>query len=188
MGVTNCSHSTHSWPRLHSAIHRLDAPVIYIGAFPILTARPGRRSIYNSYTQVFLREMSFVCRLKQPYCSFPSHFRFLVVSIQLILVFTVLFPVGVISLPPHFSMESSIRCIEAITLSSMLVSLLPPFLHTCSLSTSSLGCKALFIDINFLFLWSFYLSSPLVQFKNSPEYLTRCRAQLFGLFDKIPAI
>ena len=26
---------------------RPDAPVIYIGAFPILTARPGRRSIYN---------------------------------------------------------------------------------------------------------------------------------------------
>ena len=28
-----------SWP---------DAPVIYIGAYPILTARPGRRSIYNT--------------------------------------------------------------------------------------------------------------------------------------------
>ena len=28
-------------------IPRPDAPVIYIGAFPILTARPGRRSIYN---------------------------------------------------------------------------------------------------------------------------------------------
>ena len=26
----------------------MDAPVIYIGAFPILTARPGRRSIYNT--------------------------------------------------------------------------------------------------------------------------------------------
>ena len=30
-------------------IPRLDAPVIYIGAFPILTARPGRRSIYNRF-------------------------------------------------------------------------------------------------------------------------------------------
>ena len=31
----------------NSDIPRLDAPVIYIGAFPILTARSGRRSIYN---------------------------------------------------------------------------------------------------------------------------------------------
>ena len=31
----------------NSDIPRLDAPVIYIGAFPILTARLGRRSIYN---------------------------------------------------------------------------------------------------------------------------------------------
>ena len=33
----------------NSDIPRPDAPVIYIGAFPILKARPGRRSIYNSY-------------------------------------------------------------------------------------------------------------------------------------------
>ena len=31
----------------NSDIPRPDAPVIYIGEFPILTARPGRRSIYN---------------------------------------------------------------------------------------------------------------------------------------------
>ena len=31
----------------NSDIPRPDAPVIFIGAFPILTARPGRRSIYN---------------------------------------------------------------------------------------------------------------------------------------------
>ena len=48
VGVTNCTHSTHPRSRLYSAIPRLDAPVIYIGAFPILTARPGRRSIYNN--------------------------------------------------------------------------------------------------------------------------------------------
>ena len=47
VGVTNCTHSTHPRSRLHFAIHRTDSPVIYIGAFPILTARPGRRSIYN---------------------------------------------------------------------------------------------------------------------------------------------
>ena len=32
----------------NSDITRPDAPVIYIGAFPILTARLGRRSIYNT--------------------------------------------------------------------------------------------------------------------------------------------
>ena len=47
VGVTNCTHSTHPRSRLYSAIPRPDAPVIYIGAFPILIARPGRRSIYN---------------------------------------------------------------------------------------------------------------------------------------------
>ena len=31
----------------NSDIPRQDAPVIYIGAFPNLTGRPGRRSIYN---------------------------------------------------------------------------------------------------------------------------------------------
>ena len=32
----------------NSDIPRPDAPVIYTGAFPILTARPGHRSIYNN--------------------------------------------------------------------------------------------------------------------------------------------
>ena len=32
----------------NSDIPALDAPVIYIGAFPILTARPGRRSLHNT--------------------------------------------------------------------------------------------------------------------------------------------
>ena len=35
-----------------------DAPVIYIGAFPILTARPGRRSIYNS--NLFLNKSELI--------------------------------------------------------------------------------------------------------------------------------
>ena len=30
-------------------IPRPDAPVVYTGAFPILTARPGRRSIFNTF-------------------------------------------------------------------------------------------------------------------------------------------
>ena len=47
VGVTNRTHSTCPRSRLYSDIPRTDAPVIYTGAFPILTTRPGRRSIYN---------------------------------------------------------------------------------------------------------------------------------------------
>ena len=45
--VKNRTHSTRLRTRLYSDIPQLDAPVIYTGAFPFLTARPGRRSIYN---------------------------------------------------------------------------------------------------------------------------------------------
>ena len=47
-GRHNHTHSTHPRSRLYSDIPWADAPVIYIGAFPILTAWPGRRSIYNT--------------------------------------------------------------------------------------------------------------------------------------------
>ena len=40
---------------LYSAIPRPDAPVIYTGVFPILIARPGRRSIYNKRSFNFVR-------------------------------------------------------------------------------------------------------------------------------------
>ena len=50
MGVTNRIHSTRPRSRLYSDIPRSDAPVIYTGAFPILTAGPGRRSIYNIFS------------------------------------------------------------------------------------------------------------------------------------------
>ena len=49
-GRHNRTHSTHPRSRLYSDIPRADAPLIYIGTFPILTARPGRRSIYNKST------------------------------------------------------------------------------------------------------------------------------------------
>ena len=42
--------STHPQSRLYPDIPRLDVPVIYTGAFPILTAWPGRRSIGNKYS------------------------------------------------------------------------------------------------------------------------------------------
>ena len=47
VGVRNRTHSTRPRSRLYFDIPRPDAPVIYTGAFPILTARPGRGSIYN---------------------------------------------------------------------------------------------------------------------------------------------
>ena len=47
-GRHNRTHSTRPWSRLYSDIPWADAPVIYTGAFPILTARPGHRSIYNT--------------------------------------------------------------------------------------------------------------------------------------------
>ena len=48
-GRHNRTHSTRPRSRLYSDIPWADAPVIYIGAFPILTARLGRRSIYNNH-------------------------------------------------------------------------------------------------------------------------------------------
>ena len=40
---------SHSRSRSYPDIPRTDAPLTYTGAFPILTAWPGRRSIYNTY-------------------------------------------------------------------------------------------------------------------------------------------
>ena len=62
----------------------------------------------------------------------------------------------------------------------MLASRLPPsFLDTYSLATSSQVCKALYIVISFLFLWSICLSSSLVHLRKDPEYLTSGPAQVF---------
>ena len=46
-GRHNRTHLNRPRSRLYSDIPWADAPAIYIGVFPILTARPGRRSIYN---------------------------------------------------------------------------------------------------------------------------------------------
>ena len=71
-------------------------------------------------------------------------------------------------------------CIDALMLPSMLASSHPPsFLDTYSLPTSSLGCNVLCTVISFLVLWSIFLSSSLVYFKNGPEYLTRRTGQVF---------
>ena len=53
------------------------------------------------------------------------------------------------------------------------------FFDICSLSVSSLGCKAWCIVINFFVPWSLCWSSSLVHFKSDPEYLTRETVMLF---------
>ena len=59
-GRHNRTHSTRLRSRLYSDIPWADAPVIYIGAFPTLTARPGRWSIYNIWlTLVWLSFMAY---------------------------------------------------------------------------------------------------------------------------------
>ena len=88
--------------------------------------------------------------------------------------------VAVINPLSYFSMLSSSRCFDASTLSSMLVSpLLPSFLDTYSLSTSSLGYHALCMVISFLVLWSICLSSSLVHLRKGSEYQTRDTDQVF---------
>ena len=92
---------------------------------------------------------------------------------------SVSFLVAVISPPSYFSTLYLGRCIDASTLSSMLVNSLPSFLDTYSLSTSSLGYSALCMVISFLVLWSICSGSSRVHFKNGFEYLTRSRAWVF---------
>ena len=131
-----------------------------------------------SHIHVFSWDMLLVSRLKRPYLFFLAFF-FSRYCFLLVFVLSVLFLVAVIS-PPCFSTKFSSRFIDASTLFSILVSHLPPsFLDTYSLSTSSLGCNALWIVISFLVLWTIYLSSSQVHFKNSPEYLTRSTAYVF---------
>ena len=60
-GRHNHTHSTRPQSRLYSDIPWADAPVIYIGAFPILTARPGRRSIYNNHPPLIFQ--NFTCEI-----------------------------------------------------------------------------------------------------------------------------
>ena len=107
-------------------------------------------------------------------------FCFLVIFILFVRVLSVLFLVAVISLSQCFSLLYSSRCIDATTLSSILVRPLPfSFLDIYRLSMSSLGCNALCMVISFLVLWSICLSSSLVHLKNGPGHLTRKTALLF---------
>ena len=74
---------------------------------------------FLSHIQVFLSEILFVCLSKYPW-SFPSHFCFLVISVLLMPVLSVLFLVAVISFPPRLLR----RWID-----SSMLSYLPSFLN-----------------------------------------------------------
>ena len=119
-------------------------------------------------------------RLKCLYSCFSSHFCFIVIFILLMFVLSWLFLFTVNSLPLSFFIYSSNHCFDASLLSSMLVSpLLPSFLDTYNLSSSSLECKTLCMVISFLVLWSICLCFSHVHIKNGPDYLPRGTAQAF---------
>ena len=159
--------------------------LIWLGLRTLFYAAIRKNSVsllkfsFLSHVQVFSYELTLVCRLKYPYSCFSSYFCFLVIFVPLMLVLSVLFLGTVISFPSRFSTLSLSRCIDASTLSSMLVSPLPlSFLVTYRLSTSFQVC----IVVSCFFLggeglWSIYLSSFFIHFKNGPDYLTRGTAK-----------
>ena len=127
---------------------------------------PGRilRCAYTtcSYGQILLLARFPEDHLAQPLVSF----HIIVIFVLYMLVLSVLFLVFVISLLPRLFINFLGHCIDASTLSWMLVSPLPPsFIDSYSLSLSSLGCSALYIVMSFLFLLCICWSSH--------EYLTK---------------
>ena len=146
---------------------------------------------FLNHIQVFSWEISLVYLLKYPFSCFSSHFWFLVISVPLMFVLSVLFLVTVISLlPQRIFMLSSNRRINVSTLIWMLVTSLPPFYGTCSLSTLFLVCKSLCIVISFPVLWSiffFLLSSSPVGFYPSRELFTSGQPRCVS-FDEISAL
>ena len=138
------------------------------------------RFLFPRHVQIFSFEMLLISRLKRPDSCFSFNFCFLVFVVPLVLVSFELFLVAVTSLSSRFSMLYLSRCIDASTPSSKLANLLSPsFLDAYNLSTSFLGCNVLCMVISFFVLWSICLSSSLVHFNNSPEYLTRGTALVF---------
>ena len=106
--------------------------LIWLVLMPLFCAFIRRGSVsllifpFLSHIHVFSCEISLVSRLKRPGSCFSCHFCFLFISDLLVLVLSELFLVFVISLLPRFSMLSSSCYIDASTLTSMLVSPLPP--------------------------------------------------------------
>ena len=84
--------------------------------------------LFLSHDQDFSYEISLVCFLKCPYICLSSHFWFLVISVPLILMLSLLFQMALISLPPHLYMLFSGGSIDTLTLCWRLAS---PLLSVC---------------------------------------------------------
>ena len=112
---------------------------------------------FLSYVHVLSCEMSLVSPFKRPQSCFSSQFCFLAIVVSLVLVLSVLFLAAVISLPPRFPLQSSSRCINMSTLSSMLANYISPSLHM-----THIVCQGLFLDV-MPYAWSlvFLCSGPL---------------------------
>ena len=128
---------------------------------------------FLSHAQVFLCEISPVCRKKYPFSCFSPHFCFLVIVVQLVFMLSVLFLVTVISLPLFFLSNSRVL---SFSLSSTIACHLPPFHDMYSLLMSSL---AWMVPLLKFFLCLFQ--------KWSQEYF-KWDSPCFYPFDKIPAI
>ena len=131
------------------------------------------------HVRVFPFEVLLVCLFKYPYNCFSSHFCFPLIFVLLMLVFSVLFLVAVISLSPHFlfslwvavSMHQRfLQCWKVHFILISFTSLGCKCLHIL-ISFTSLGCKCLHIVISFLVVWSIHLTFSLIYFKNDPKYL-----------------
>ena len=106
--------------------------------------------------------------MKYQSCCFSSHFGFPVFVVFLfVLRFLQLWLAVVNSLTLLILMYFSTPCIDGSMQSSMLASPLPPFLVTYNVR-------------HFLALWSIYLSSSLVHFKNGSDFLTKSSDQVFS--------
>ena len=116
----------------------------------------------------------FVFLLKYASSCFSSHIRFLVLVVLLIIM------LGFFTLFTPY--------VDEAMLSSMLETPPPPpsFLNTYSLSTSFLECKALYIVISFLFLWSINWIFLLVHFTNTPKLSYKWDSLSVYPFDEIP--
>ena len=96
MGITNCTYLIRPWSRLYSDIRRPDAPVIYTGAFPILTAQLGWRSIYNTSIPFKYKAFALLYCLNNSYTnndmvSDDFFYLIIVICLQTVLWFQVMY-------------------------------------------------------------------------------------------------
>ena len=126
--------------------------------------------------QVFSWDISFVGRLKSPYCSFFIQLLFSGYFWSSDVFLSVLFLVDRNSFPSRFFMHSSSRCIDASTLSWMIANPL----HTFFFLTHTVRvCQILCIKMGFRVLGSICRRSSLVPIKNGSDILTRLTALEF---------